>query len=159
MLICLKRINSLTIKSNSCKKCFFSEYVVDETWFDECLLFHVITGRCDYPQRFAVSPFFQSRCCCFFVLQGVRVLYVIFSNFIIACFSYSLSLCDFSFFFIINEIFFIDERNSKLLWKHVFNNMVFMFLQVFLWRANKITDLKKFQKNILIINIITTNNT
>ena len=125
--------------------------------FDECFLFYVITGRYDFPQKFTVLPFFQPPCCCFFVLQGFRILYVIYTitaqplfqgfnidylNFLnkFNCLIDSLTVfpyVTFRYFFLICEIFFINERNSKPLQKHIFNNMVFVFLQIFLWRAKK----------------------
>ena len=44
-LLCLKRNGSQTVKSTSCEKFSSSAYVTNTTCFDECFLFHVMTGR------------------------------------------------------------------------------------------------------------------
>ena len=60
---CLKRNVSQTFKISSCKKV----YIIYTTCFDECFLFHVITGR-HYFYTNLVLPrgFVQPPCCCVF---------------------------------------------------------------------------------------------
>ena len=45
LLLCLKRNDSKTSKVATAKKLFSSMYVAGTTFFNECFLFHVITGR------------------------------------------------------------------------------------------------------------------
>ena len=53
-------------KVSSAKEIFSSVYVMDATCFDECFLFHVITGkRCFSKSCVVTLRFFQSPYCCF----------------------------------------------------------------------------------------------
>ena len=66
LLLCSKWNDSQTVKSSSCKIKFSSVYAVDPTRFDECFLFHVVTGRHYFWQKFVVElRFFQPPYCYF----------------------------------------------------------------------------------------------
>ena len=54
ILLFLKRNDSQTFKSSSCKKIFSSLYVIVTICLDKCFLFHVITGRRCFYKDFLV---------------------------------------------------------------------------------------------------------
>ena len=74
-LLCLKRNDSQTIKSGSCKKILFSNvYAIAITCFHECFLFYVIDGRHWLSWKFVVTlRFFEAPSCCFLWRQSFEV--------------------------------------------------------------------------------------
>ena len=72
-LLCLKRNGPQAFKSGSC-----SVYVIATTYFDECFLLYVITGRHCFSWKFATTlRFFKHHAAAFFeasVLKEVRIL-------------------------------------------------------------------------------------
>ena len=56
----LKRSDSKSFKSSSYKKRFSSLYVVSKSFFDECFLFYVTTGRCCFFINVYRSDFFST---------------------------------------------------------------------------------------------------
>ena len=83
-LICPNLNDSQTVKNSSCKIFFSSLYAIDATCFNECFLFHVITGRRYFFQKFVVTVrFFQRHIVVFFgtsVLKKVRILRYLHNN-------------------------------------------------------------------------------
>ena len=83
-LICLNLNDSQTFRSSSCKNFLPPVCIVDATCFDECFLFHVITGkRYFFQQVIFTVRFFQPPYCRFLkasVLKEVRILYYLQNN-------------------------------------------------------------------------------
>ena len=78
-LLCPKR-NAQIFKSRSCKKSLSSVYVLGRTCFNECLLFHVTTGR---HYRCSLVILFNRRALAFFetsVLKEVCTLRYLHNN-------------------------------------------------------------------------------
>ena len=53
-----KETSHKPLKVGAAKKSFPSVYIIDKTCFDECFLFHVITGRHYFLQKFSVTQRF-----------------------------------------------------------------------------------------------------
>ena len=54
-LLCLKRNDPQTLKSGSCKRYFFSAYIIRTACFDKCFSFYVITKRHYFSWKFIVT--------------------------------------------------------------------------------------------------------
>ena len=59
-LLCQKRNVYKPLKVAAAKKSFASVYIIDTTCFDECFLFHTITGRHNFFYKFLVTQRFGS---------------------------------------------------------------------------------------------------
>ena len=55
-----KETSHKPLKVGAGKKSFPSVYIIGKTWFEECFLFHVITGRDHFLHRFSVTQRFRA---------------------------------------------------------------------------------------------------
>ena len=134
-LICPNLNDSQTFKSSSCKKIFFSVYVVHATCFDVCFSFYVITGSRYFFNRHIVV-FFETS-----VLKEVRILRYLHNNSVVLILMLMLSSkksYPILYLYILEKLsyvadFFYDNVFYTL---YFFNCSTLFFIKLFLFLKN-----------------------
>ena len=117
------------------KKHFPSVYIIDTTCFDECFLFHVITGRHYFLKKFMVTQgLIQPSCCCVLwtsVLKEVRILYPLSPQKHYNAANTNVPKHSFYFLIVLNKIYL----SITFFFLSVFSFILWMFY-IFLYKGN-----------------------